>query len=248
MWMIATATRLGTAWAVAPAGGNADQHVECGVVAASTWTSLEIVKLAVAALTPVVVAVAAYWLNRRLKSVEAAQWSQQKIIERRIQAYDELAPSLNKLFCFFAYVGSWKEMEPSEVIGLKRSLDQRAHISAPLFDRHFLPSYNALLERCFKTFGGWGADAKLRTLSDRRRDAMGTKWSPAWDACFADRGAATPPSEVMSAYTQLMAYLAGAIGATEVDAHMLSEGKIPMNDDATRVQVVSRMPTDAEVA
>ena len=217
-------------------------------MAASTWNSLEVAKLIVAALTPLVVAVAAYWLNRRLKSVEAAQWSQQKIVERRIHAYDELAPSLNKLFCFFAYVGGWKEMDPTEVIGLKRSLDEGAHISAPLFDRHFLPSYNALLEGCFKTFGGWGADAKLRTLPDRRRDAMGARWSSAWDACFADRADVTPPSEVMSAYTHLMAYLAAAIGATEVDVHMLSDGRVPINDDATRVRVVSRVPTDAEVA
>jgi hypothetical protein len=225
-----------------------DQRVECEAVAASTWTSLEIAKLAVAALTPIVVAVGAYWLNRRLKSVEAAQWSRQKIVERRIQAYDELAPSLNKLFCFFAYVGSWKEMDPSEVVGLKRSLDQRAHISAPLFDRYFLPSYNALIDGCFKTFGGWGADAKLRTLPDRRREAMGVDWHPAWDACFADRGDATAPSEVMAVYTLLMAYLAAAIGATEVDEHMLSAGRVPINDDTTKVRVVSRMPSDAEVA
>jgi hypothetical protein len=53
---------------------------------------------------------------------------------------------------------------------------------------------------------------------------------------------------VRAAYTQLMAYLAAAIGATEVDAHMLSAGRVPINDDPTRVQVVSRTPSDAEVA
>jgi hypothetical protein len=52
---------------------------------------------------------------------------------------------------------------------------------------------------------------------------------------------------VMAAYTQLMAYLAAAIGATEVDEHMLSAGKVPINDDTTR-RLVSRMPSDAEVA
>jgi hypothetical protein len=82
------------------------------------WNSLEVVKLLVAALTPIVVGVGGYWINRRLKSLEAAQWSQQKIVERRIQAYDELAPSVNRLFCFFAYLGSWKETKPSEVISL----------------------------------------------------------------------------------------------------------------------------------
>ena len=120
-------------------------------------TPLEIAKLLVGALTPIVVAVPGYWLNRRLKSLESAQWAQQKIVERRIQAYDELAPALNKLFCFFGYVGGWKEIEPPTMIALKRTLDERAHISAPLFDRDFLKVYNELLERCFTTFGGWGA-------------------------------------------------------------------------------------------
>jgi hypothetical protein len=134
---------------------------EDDMVPAATWSGLEIAKLVVAALTPIVVAAAGYWINRRLRSLEAAQWSQQKIVERRIQAYDELAPSLNRLFCFFAYVGSWKETQPAEVISLKRSLDERAHISAPLFDADFLRLYNELLDCCFTTFGIWGEDAKL---------------------------------------------------------------------------------------
>jgi hypothetical protein len=95
----------------------------------ASWTSLEVAKIAVAALTPLAVAGGGYWINRRLKSLEAAQWAQQKIVERRIRAYDELAPALNRLFCFFAYVGSWKEAKPPEIVGLKRSLDEKAHIS-----------------------------------------------------------------------------------------------------------------------
>jgi hypothetical protein len=227
--------------------GGKDEKVskiDDGVVAATIWSSLEIAKLVVAALTPMVVAAAGYWINRRLKSLEAAQWSQQKIVERRIQAYDELAPSLNRLFCFFAYVGSWKETKPSEVIGLKRSLDERAHISAPLFDADFLRLYNELLDCCFTTFGIWGEDAKLRTLIDRRRQALSNGWERAWDACFADRDDATAPSEVKSAYTNLMAYLATAMGASGVDARILGTSQVPVNYDTKTVRVVSRMPED----
>lgn len=61
----------------------------------ATWNSLEIAKLVVAGLTPLFVATIGFWLNRRLKSLEQAQWSQQKVIERRIKAYDELAQPLN---------------------------------------------------------------------------------------------------------------------------------------------------------
>lgn len=214
----------------------------------ASWTSLEVAKIAVAALTPLAVAGGGYWINRRLKSLEAAQWAQQKIVERRIRAYDELAPALNRLFCFFAYVGSWKEAKPPEIVGLKRSLDEKAHISAPLFDRDFLTLYNALLECCFTTFVGWGQDAKLRTLTDRRKEAAGEAWEPAWDAYFGDRDQTVPPSDVKIAYAKLMAYLATAMGATEVDAHILGPNRLPANYDTSLLQVVSRTPTDQEVA
>ena len=52
----------------------------------AVWNSLEVAKLGVAALTPIPVAAIGYRINRRLKSLEAAQWAQQKIIERRIVA------------------------------------------------------------------------------------------------------------------------------------------------------------------
>jgi hypothetical protein len=211
--------------------------------AASVWNSLEVLKLIVAALTPILVALGGYWINKRLKSLEAAQWAQQKVIERRIKAYDELASGLNQLLCFFTYVGSWKEIIPPDLISLKRKLDERAYVSAPLFDRDFIGIYVAFMEGCcFKTMGGWGQDAKLRTLLDRRKQALGEAWAPAWDAYFAPRSEAVAPDEIRTAYTKLMAYLAAAIGATEVDAHILGPGRLPANYDTRRVRVLSRTP------
>src|SRR4051794_33920989 len=169
------------------------------IKADALWNGLEITKLVIAGLTPVVVVLAGFWLNRRLKALEQAQWAQQKVIERRIRAYDELARPINQLFCFFCYVGSWKDMDPPDLVVLKRQLDQTAHISAPLFDQDFLRRYNTLIDRCFRTFGGWGEDAKLRTLQDRREQASGPRWRKEWNNCFATRGEATEPSEVKAA-------------------------------------------------
>lgn len=199
------------------------------MIAVAGWTSLEIAKLVVAALTPVLVAVVGLWINRRLKSLEAAQWTRQKIVERRIVAYDDLATPLNRLFCYFAYVGSWKETTPPDVVALKRVLDQRAHISAPLFDSDFLPVYNGFIDRCFATFGSWGEDARLRTHIDRRRDAMGGSWDRHWEACFAEPGNLSTPEEVRTAYADVMRYLASTMGATEVGAHMIGSSRLPIN-------------------
>lgn len=213
-----------------------------------SWGSLEIAKLVVAGLTPVLVVIAGFWLNRRLKSLEQAQWSRQKVIERRIRAYDELARPLNELFCFFCYVGSWKELSPPDVVALKRQLDQTAHISAPLFDQGFLSWYDALINRCFATFGRWGEDAKLRTLPDRRRQAADSSWRPEWDQCFTSPDEATEPEAVKQAYSELMAYLAHAIGADEVDAHLLGRAQIPGNFDMRAAGMVSQIePADSQV-
>lgn len=147
-----------------------------------------------------------------------AQWSRQKVIERRIKAYDELAQPLNQLFCFFCYVGSWKELDPPALVKLKRQLDQTAHTSAPPFDQ-------------------------LRTLPDRRQEVAGKEWRADWDRCFAGRDEASEPSEVKTAYGELMAYLAGAIGAVGVDAHLLGSAKIPGNFDSRAAGMVSARQT-----
>lgn len=205
------------------------------------WNSLEVAKLVVAAATPVFVVIVGFWLNRRLKSLEQAQWSQQKVIERRIVAYDELAKPLNQILCFFCYVGTWKEITPPDLVKIKRDLDQKAHISAPLFDQNFLLYYNHIMDICFSTFGAWGEDAKLKTLPDRREQISGSNWKKEWSACFTARSEASEPEVVRDAYAQLMAYLAAAIGAVEVDAHLLSSTEMPGNFDSRAAGVVSRI-------
>ncbi|HEX3360755.1 MAG TPA: hypothetical protein VHS74_07170 [Solirubrobacterales bacterium] len=197
-------------------------------------------KLAVAALTPILVVAAGFWLNRRLKSVEQAQWSHQKVIERRIKAYDELAKSLNELLCFFCYVGGWKEWDPPDLIKLKRTLDQIAYTNAPLFDQEFVNRYRGLMDICFKTFGRWGDDAKLRTLIDRRKSQRGETWDPQWDALFVSdpENEASDPKQVEKKYVYLTEYLAAAIGVQEVNAHLQTQlpGNYQMGD-AGRVSI-----------
>ena len=134
----------------------------------------------------------------------------------------------------------------SQRIELKRQLDQTAHISAPLFDGYFLQQYNALINRCFATFGGWGDDARLRTLFDRRRKVAGEDWSVEWEDCFASCNKVSQPSEVKKAYVELMEYLARAIGADQVDAHMLESAQVPGDFERRAAGMVSQTISDDE--
>jgi hypothetical protein len=118
------------------------------------WNSLELAKLFVSALTPIVVILVGFFINRKLKQLEAIQWANQKVVEKRLEVFDALAPSLNDLLCYFTYIGNWKELSPSKVVEIKRALDKKAYINAPLFSWQFLDRYAAFIGTCFRTYSG----------------------------------------------------------------------------------------------
>src|SRR5258708_428295 len=128
----------------------------------SVWTSLEVAKLIVSALTPFLLIIIGLWINRHLKSLDYLQWTNQKVTEKRIAVFEELAPKLNDLLCYFTFIGCWKELNPPDVIGRKRDMDRIVHVNAPLFSREFVKNYDAFISSCYKTYTGWGRDAKLK--------------------------------------------------------------------------------------
>jgi hypothetical protein len=136
-------------------------------------TGLEVAKLAVEALTPVAVVAVGYVLNRRLRQVEQIQWANQTVISRRVEIFTEVAPKLNRLLCFAAFVGRWKEITPAQAIALKRELDETMFANRVLFSDHLFAAYQAFMRTLFAMYASTDADAPLRVpvataLGDRR--------------------------------------------------------------------------------
>jgi hypothetical protein len=186
------------------------------IQAQSPWNSLEVTKLVVDILTPLFLLFLGIWVNRIAKRVEAAQWTNQKVIEKRIAIYDELAPFINDLYCFYMCVGNWKELKPTDIVNIKRKLDKRIYIYAPLFSPKFLGDYNEFIGLCFQSFVGYGHDARLRTLIKHpvggdRRESSTEPWRSDWDALFTDKEIATL-SEVRAGYENLMTQFADELG------------------------------------
>ncbi len=130
----------------------------------STWNSIEIIKIVIGVLTPLVLLFLGIWVNRIAKRVENTQWANQKLIEKRIAIYDELAPLVNDLYCYYRGVGNYKKITPADVIDIKRKLDKRVYVYASLFSSEFLDIYKEFINSYFIPFGGErGEDAKLRT-------------------------------------------------------------------------------------
>ena len=194
----------------------------------SLWNSLEIAKLIISALTPVMVVLIGLWISRSLKRLEYLQWTNQKITEKRIAVFEELAPLLNDLLCYFTFVGCWKELSPPEVVERKRKMDRIVHVNAPLFSEEFVTRYNDFINDCYRTYSGWGRDAQLRTLSDRRRKAAGDSWNTQWDVYFTDKHSCSSPQEVKSQYQLLMSCFSKELGVG-FRSEQIPSGRIPTN-------------------
>jgi len=189
---------------------------------------LEIAKLIVSALTPLVVIIIGLWISRSLKRLEYLQWTNQRITEKRIRIFEELAPLLNDLLCYFTFVGCWKELNPPDVVQQKRKMDRIVHVNAPLFSKEFVKRYNEFINACYSTYAGWGQDAKLRTMVGRRKEVAGNEWNSTWDTCFADVNDCSDPKLVRTTYVSLMSGFSEELGVG-LDSHHVPSGRIPAN-------------------
>jgi hypothetical protein len=199
---------------------------------ASSWNTLEGVKLLVAVLTPLLVAVVGFRLNRSVRGLEDAQWANRRLVERRLELYDEMAPRLNDLYAFFHLIGRFREIEPPGAIALKHELDRLFHVNRFLFDPAFERYYETFLRRCFTTYTGTGEFAKIRSpIVLQREERRHAQWKSEWESLFDPR--IQPPYQddgnrsleaayrvqydlllpgLESAYMALMAFFAEEVG------------------------------------
>ncbi len=176
----------------------------------SPWNSLEIAKLLAGLLTPAALAAFGIYIHRVTKRFEHLQWRSQKLIETRLKIYDDLAPQLNDLLCYFTYVGCWKDLDPPAVVALKRTMDKKVFLAAPLFSESFFAACMEFQNLCSETYTGWGRDALLRTPFQRREEARPNDWKAEWNECFSDT--ASDPKAIRAAYKRVMEAFATDIG------------------------------------
>jgi hypothetical protein len=187
------------------------------VTSEPVWTSLEIAKLIVAGCIPVTVAVLAFVLNRVLKRAENRQWFSQKLVEKRIELLGEALPELNDLYCYFIWVGPWKELSPVDMLERKRRLDRLFYANRPFFSAEAHAAYADFIGGIFRTRSGPGRNAQLRTggssKDGNREHAFAQTWSPAWNDLFAPDDEHTPRERITERYKALLDVLGAEVGA-----------------------------------
>jgi hypothetical protein len=184
------------------------------------WNWLELVKLAVGIMTPLSVAAFGWFISRRLKRFELLQWSNQKLIEKRIAIYDQVGPALNQLYCFYAWVGNWKETTPAEVLRLKRDLDQKMYVYGHLFDGDLASQLSRVYAHPFSRL--FRVLAKM-PRSDRwcagpdgdRSNHTSHPWHAEWEDRFATSARAASLEEVQQRYDALIREFSESWGVRE---------------------------------
>lgn len=171
--------------------------------------AVKAVELLISALTPIIGGIIAWRLASITKKIEKKQWANQKLIEKRLEVYDEIIPRLNDLYCFYTYVGNWKELSPGEVIGIKRFLDKKVYTYGTLFSAELITDYQRLMETAFQMFGEFGTDARIRSSATRRQILPG--WQEAWSAYFAEEKAVDEDA-FKEAYHRFVATLTRLLG------------------------------------
>jgi hypothetical protein len=191
----------------------------------SVWNSLEIIKLVVGTVIPIIVGVLVWKLNEAIKRFEHRQWRNQKLIEKRLEIYDKIAPQLNDLLCYFTYVGCWKDLTPDEVVKMKRLLDKEIYLAMPMFSTAFSSSCMEFMNLCYETYSGWGEDAKLKADFERRKEAY-KDWRVSWELKFSKN--VTDPNKIRESYRSIMDCFSQEIGFVE-DKEILPLGRLPSN-------------------
>jgi hypothetical protein len=162
-------------------------HAGVVVMALLTPNSLEYAKLAADVLVPISVVGFGFWITRTL---EHRKLVSQKVVERRLTVFDEVMPLVNDLYCYYLWIGRWKELSPLAIVDKKRSIDSKIFANEWVLSADFMDAFRRLMDRLFSTYGIPGTDAKLLSSvesgdGNREQDFTAGQWDPTWNARFA---------------------------------------------------------------
>jgi hypothetical protein len=144
----------------------------------SDW--LEYAKLGVSALTPLMTGLIGLLVVRLGTKVEATKQLNQELLRKRLNLFEELAPKLNDIHCFYQAVGHWADLNPEEVIRRKRAIDRAIQVNRYLFHSDFWNEYQRFEEAHFEMFSAPGQPARLRLDLDHVGKRAGAAFQKDW--------------------------------------------------------------------
>lgn len=141
---------------------------------------LEYAKLGVAALTPIMTGIVGIFVVRLGNRMEAAQQLNHELLKKRLALFEEIAPNLNDIYCFYQAVGHWTELSPEDVVKRKRTIDRAIQVNRFLFRPEFWDAYKEFEQAHFEIYSSPGQPAKLRLDVERVRELAGSLFKAEW--------------------------------------------------------------------
>src|SRR5262245_26093560 len=143
-----------------------------------TW--MEFARLGVAALTPIMTLVVGILVVHLGTKLDATKQLHAELLRKRLTLFEDIAPKLNDMHCFFLAVGHWAELTPEEVIRRKRAIDRAIQINRYLFRSDFWEAYQRFEQAHFEMFAAVGQPARLRMDMDYIRERIGDFFRKEW--------------------------------------------------------------------
>lgn len=112
---------------------------------------MELAQLVLGVATPLLLLLIGLPIARRTKQIETEAWVSQKIVEMRLELFDEVGPLLNDLYCLSACVGHFREVEPPRAVAHKRTLDRIMRVNRPVFAPAVLAASGRFMAALFVT-------------------------------------------------------------------------------------------------
>jgi hypothetical protein len=141
---------------------------------------LEYAKLGVAALTPIMTGLIGLIVLRLGTKLDTTKQLHQELLRKRLQLFEEIAPKLNDIHCFYQAVGHWAELNPDEVIRRKRAIDRAIQVNRYLFRSDFWDEYQRFEQAHFEMFSAAGQPARLRLDLDHVGKRAGAGFQKDW--------------------------------------------------------------------
>lgn len=166
------------------------------------WDSLKILITAIAIIAPLVLVFLLMRIRRMKENMAGQHQTNQKLLEKRVEVYEQMGPRLNDLLCFFSYTGNWQELTPMNIMDIKRELDKYMSSHTALLSDELIAGYNGFMQVCFVAFSGWEQEEKIKSQYVLRQEQQ-PKWDDSWIPFF-DTKNVLEGTVVKARYDELM--------------------------------------------
>lgn len=148
---------------------------------------LEIWKVFVSILTPIVLVVLTYVVNNAIQERGSTLRREEQILAEKQKIYAELGRRLNVFYIYVSDVGDFSSYTPPRVVDMKREADRQFFMYLPYWSEKTEKLYNEYMRSVFQTYNGVGLPAKIKAFKDQKVAAYGASklsWNSSWDSYF----------------------------------------------------------------